>query len=168
VATSLKPVSSPLKGASSGKRVATASPPEQNLKQRTKTVANKLVKKALAFSSPLEVGGGASARALATADASTMKVSAPASSAASSAARSAATATATNSNGVEPGENAVTLWVVGHGMKDATLQTLLSGGVVEAHLLSELKNNNHFSSEEMCVRVLGCLFVDHRSDRPMN
>jgi len=110
VATSLKPVSSPLKGASSGKRVATASPPEQNLKQRTKTVANKLVKKALAFSSPLEVGG----------------------------------------------------------MEDATLQTLLSGGVVEAHLLSELKNNNHFSSEEMCVRVLGCLFVDHRSDRPMN
>jgi len=55
---------------------------------------------------------------------------------------------------------------VGH--EDATLQTLLSEGVLEAHLLSELKNNNYFSSEEMCVRVLGCLFVDHHSDRLMN
>jgi len=35
-------------------------------------------------------------------------------------------------------------------------------------LLTELKTNNHFSSEEMCVRVLGCLFVDHRGERPMN
>ena len=101
VATSSKPLLSPLKGASSGKRVATASPPEQNPKQRTKN----------AFSSPLEVGGGASTKALANADTSTVKtaskVLAPASSEASLSARSAATVSATNSNSVEPGENAV-------------------------------------------------------------
>jgi len=135
-------------------------------------VASNLIKKALAFSVPLEIDGGKNSKVLATADASnvkaTSKVSAPASKAASSAALSAATASATNSNGVEPGDSAVTPWVVGQGMEDATLQTLLSGGVVEARLLSELKTNNHFSSEEMCVRVLGCLFVDHHGERPMN
>jgi len=117
VALSLKLASSSLTGASSGKRVAAASPPEQNLKQRTKKVSNKLVKKALAFSLPLEIRGGTNSKALATADASTVKttskVSAPASKAASSAALSAATASATNSNGVEPGDSAVTPWVVG-------------------------------------------------------
>jgi len=144
----------------------------QNSKQRTKKVANHLVKKALAFSVPLEIDGEKNSKALATTDALTekaaSKVSAPSSKAVASAALSAATASATNSNSVEPGDSAVTPWVVGQGMEDATLQTLLSGGVVEARLLTELKTNNHFSSEEMCVRVLGCLFVDHCSERPMN
>jgi len=112
VALSSKPASSSLKGASSGKRVAAASLPEQNPKQHTKNVANKLVKKALAFSSPVEIRGGTNSKALATADAltvkTTSKVSAPASKVASSAALSAATASATNSNGVEPGDSAVT------------------------------------------------------------
>ena len=130
MASSSKPPLSPSKGASSGKRVAPALPPEQNPKQRTKMAAGKLIKQALAFSSPLQVRGGASARALATADALTVKtaskVLAPASIVASSAARSAATVSATNSNDVEPGENAVTPWVVGHGVEDATLQTLQS------------------------------------------
>ena len=128
----------------------------QNSKQRTKKVANHLVKKALAFSVPLEIDGEKNSKALATTDALTekaaSKVSAPSSKAVASAALSAATASATNSNSVEPGDSAVTPWVVGQGMEDATLQTLLSGGVVEARLLTELKTNNHFSSEEMCVR----------------
>jgi len=159
-------------GASSGNCVAAASPAGQNSKQRTKKVANNLVKKALTFSVPLEIDGEKNSKALATADAPTekaaSKVSAPSSKAASSAALSAATASATNSNSVEPGDSAVTPWVVGQGMEDATLQTLLSGGVVEARLLTEFKTNNHFSSEEMCVRVLGCLFVDHRGERLMD
>ena len=172
VALSSKLPSSSLKGASSGKRVAAASPPGQNSKQRAKKVANHPVKKALAFSVPLEIDGEKNSKAPATANALTektaSKVSAPSSKAAASAGLSAATASATNSNSVEPGGSAVTPWVVGQGMEDATLQTLLSGGVVEARLLTDLKTNNHFGSEQMCVRVLGCLFVDHRGERPMN
>ena len=39
---------------------------------------------------------------------------------------------------------------------------------MEALQLSKLKDNNHFGLEGMCVRAIGCLFVDHCGDRLMN
>ena len=95
-------------GASSGNCVAAASPAGQNSKQRTKKVANNLVKKALAFLVPLESDGKKNSKALATADAPTEKAASKVSAPSSTAALSAATASATNFNSVELGDSAVT------------------------------------------------------------
>lgn len=130
----------PSKGADSVKRGAPSSPPDQKSKKGAKQTGPKSVKKGLSFDATVPPASATSA---------------------------VGGAPRFDGDGA-PGDGPSNPMVVHRGAEDATLATLFGAGLVTALFLSELKDNNHFGSESVCVLALGCLFTGHaRNDCAM-